>query len=155
MITDTASIKKRLNQHRRRALDCEALRTELEFARDKYGSVKAMTYDTVPGGKGSVGESSTERRVYRVLELEEKVAKSEKACEQDWAEIEPILEGLKPTELLIIRLRYCYAAEWSDICRQVYGRKKDFETELDSYQNKTFKMHGRALLNLAERYRPE
>ena len=46
MITDTASIKKRLNQHRRRALDCEALRTELEFARDKYAV--SYTHLTLP-----------------------------------------------------------------------------------------------------------
>ena len=155
MATDTAQIKRRLNQHRRMVLDCEALRAEMEYARDKYGSIKAMTFDVIPSGSNPFGESATERRVFRVIELEERVAKAEEACERDWVQIEPIFEILKPIELLIIRLRYYYAAEWADVCQQVYGRKKDFLEEQDSYQNKTFKMHGRALLTLSERYHPD
>ena len=62
---------------------------------------------------------------------------------------------LSPTESLVIKMRYDYAEEWSEICRRIYGQNKDFEAERDGYYNRVFKMHGRALLALARIFRPE
>ena len=43
-----------------------------------------------------------------------------------------------------------HGAEWPQINRIIYGKADDYEVEIDRYLNKTFKIHGRALLTLSE-----
>lgn len=64
--------------------------------------------------------------------------------------MEPFVEQIEPMNALVIRLRYFYGAEWPDITRQVYGKRKEYETEQENYLNKIFKRHGRAILELAK-----
>lgn len=154
-MANTGEIKKRLNQHRNKAMACEAVRRELEYAIESLGYVQAVRYDSVPSGKTKNGESSTERQVLRKIALEEKLTKCENELEADWRKLEPLMSVLSPTEELVIKLRYDYAAEWPDVCRKVYGKNSDFEAEKDGYGNRVFKMHGRALLALAEIFTPE
>lgn len=128
----------------------EALKDELAFARSQFGATKSPNLSGVPGGGGYKGTSEVEVVVFHVIELEEKVKKQEKKVSDDWAELEPIVERLKPVETLILNLRYKYGAEWEDVCRGVFGKRRDYEDEIDRYMNRTFKAHGRALLSLSE-----
>ena len=50
-----------------------------------------------------------------------------------------------------MNLRYRYGDEWEDVCRTIFGRRSDYDVEIDRYMNKMFKAHGRALLELAEK----
>lgn len=145
----TKPIKERLNAHLEMLERLEALKKELAFAAE-YGSVKSPNLTGMPSGGGYKGTSETEAVVIRKIELEEKVRRKEKEIEEDWKEIAPQIEALKPVETLVMRLRYYYGGEWSDVCAAVYGKHRDYEDEIDRYMNSVFKIHGRALLALAE-----
>lgn len=124
----------------------EALKLELKFA---YDTCKSPNYSGMPsGGKSELSE--TESAVQRKLELEKKIKKKHDEIDQDWAELEPLIEQLKPMETLVMNLRYYYGSEWEDVCKSIYGRRKDYELEIDRYMNSMYKAHGRALLSLSE-----
>ena len=142
-MANTSEVKKRLNQHRNKAIECETIRKELEYAIERYGDVKAISFDGMPKGKGGDNGGPTERQVLRKIALEDKLKKRETELEADWRKLEPLMSV------------YDYAEEWPEICRRIYSQNKDFETERDGYYNRVFKMHGRALLALAKIFRPE
>lgn len=146
----TKPIKERLNAHREMVEKLKALKDELDFARSQFGAVKSPNLSGMPGGGGYKGISETEVVVIRAIELEEKVRKQQTKVDADWAELEPVIEQLKPVETLIMNLRYKYGAEWDEVCRGVFGKRRDYDDELDRYMNRTFKAHGRALLSLSE-----
>lgn len=146
----TQAIKKRLNAHLDMLEKLEALKLELEYAKEQYGACKGSDFSGMPGGGGDKRTSEPEVKASRKIELEEKVSKKQTEIDKDWAELVPLVEKLKPIETLIINLRYRYGGEWDDVCRAVFGRRKDYELELDRYMNSMFKMHGRALLTLSE-----
>lgn len=151
-MVNTDEIKKRLNRYRRKSIECEALRKEVEYAAERYGDLRAINFDGMPSGKGGTNSGPTERTVLHKIELEEKLQRCEAELESGWRSIEPFLEVLAPTESLLIRLRYYYAADWNDVCKKIYGTKSDFEDETEVYKNRMFMMHGRALLSLAKRF---
>lgn len=145
----TQAIKERLNAHRELLEKLATLKQELEFAEESFGSPRAIDYSGMPHGSGD-GTSQTERVVLRKIALEEKVAQKEREIADNWAALEPYVESLAPAETLVINLRYYYGAEWKEINQRLYGKRKDFDEEVDKYMDKVFKTHGRALLNLAE-----
>ncbi len=153
-MANTSDIKRRLNQHRNKVVECEAIRKELEYAKDRYG-IKAISFDKMPSGKGGNKGGPMEHAVLRKIALEEKLLNRESELDADWQMLEPLMSVLSPTEELVIKMRYDYAEEWSEICHRIYGQKKDFETERCGYYNRVFKIHGRALLALAEIFHPE
>lgn len=146
----TKPIKERLNAHREMLEKLEALKQELEFAKAQYGSIPGPNYSGMPRGGGSSELTREEAIVYKKIELEKKVEAKKSEIERDWEKLEPFVERLKPSETLLIRLRYYYGAEWEDVCKGIYGRARDYDVELDRYMNRMFKMHGRALLELSE-----
>lgn len=154
-MANTSDIKRRLNQHRNKAIECEIIRKELEYAEERYGEIKAVSFDGMPSGKGGDNGGPTERQVLRKIALEEKLKKREAELEADWRKLEPLMSVLSPTEALVIKMRYDYAEEWSEICRRIYGKNSDFKSERDGYYNRVFKVHGRALLALATIFHPE
>ena len=127
----------------------EALKLELKYAEEQYGACKGSDFSGMPGGGGYKGTSENEVKVSRKIELENKVKKKQIEIDRDWAKLAPMVEQLKPIETLIINLRYRYGEEWDEVCRAVFGRRKDYELELDRYMNSMFKLHGSALLALS------
>lgn len=149
----TQAIKERLNAHRELLEKLATLKQELEFAEESFGSIRAIDYSGMPHGSGD-GTSPTERVVLRKIALEEKVAQKEREIADNWLTLEPFVERLAPAETLVINLRYYYGADWKEINQRLYGKRKDFEEEVDRYMDKVFKTHGRALLNLSEIFTP-
>lgn len=143
----TQAIKERLNTHRDMLEKLDAMKEELEYV---YGSIKGSNLSGMPGGGGYKGTSEPEVLVRRKMELEEKVQRKEDEVDRDWADLEPMIESLKPIETLILNLRYRYGEEWEDVCFTVFGKRSDYLDEIDCYMNKMFKAHGRALLELAD-----
>ena len=125
------------------------LKQELEFAEQSYGDVKSPNYDGMPKSQGDPRRSPMVEAVIRKMELEERVKRKEAEIAADWAEIEPFIEQLQPIETLVMNLRYYYGAEWDDVCFNLYGKRRDYTIEVDRYMNRTFKIHGRALLTLS------
>ena len=53
-------------------------------------------------------------------------------------------------ERAVLRLRYFDRADWDGICAVLFSDRQDYLERIDSYQNRTYKAHGRALLRMAE-----
>ena len=65
--------------------------------------------------------------------------------------IERIIENLKTAnERAVIRLRYFDRLEWSDVTFLLFGDRADYIDKMDIYQDRTYKIHGRALWKMAE-----
>lgn len=60
----------------------------------------------------------------------------------------------EPNERQVIRLRYIDGFTWTDVCRGLFGRRKDYEERLDTFERRTYKIHGKALENLEEATTP-
>ena len=101
----TQPIKERLNAHLDMLEKLDALKLELQHAEEQYGSCGSPNYSGVPGG-GHRELTQTEAIVHRKIELEKKVAKKQAEIDRDWAELEPLIEQLKPIETLVLNLRY-------------------------------------------------
>lgn len=143
----TQPIKDKLNAHLDLLEKLDTLKLELKYAEEQYGSCGSPNFSGVHGGHRELNQ--TEALVHRKIELEKKIAKKQAEIDRDWAELEPLVEQLKPIETLVLNLRYRYGEEWSEVCRTIFGRRSDYDVELDRYMNKMFKAHGRALLALA------
>ena len=62
----------------------------------------------------------------------------------------PLVQAIPdPDERAVIRLRYFDRADWESTCGVLFGDRRDYVDRVDAYQNRTYKIHGRALLNLA------
>ena len=146
----TQPIKERLNAHLKMLEKLQTLKLELEYAEEQYSATKAPNYSGMPGGGGDKRTSEEEVKVSRKMELEKRVSRQHIEIDRDWAELEPMVEQLEPIETLVVNLRYRYGEEWDDVCFNVFGKRKDYETEIDRYKDKVFKAHGRALLALTK-----
>ena len=149
---DTGAIKQRLNRHKKMVEDCEALRIELNFARQKYGDIRSSGLSSTGKGSGPNTDKVANRVIVK-MQLEERVNKKQEDITRDEAELEPLLDCLKPAERLLISLRYFYGSGWREVCKGMYGGREDYELEMVTYMNRVFKMHGRALLALAAVYK--
>ncbi len=147
----TQYIKDRLNKHRKMLEKLCALKEEREFILEKYESPRSPNISGIPGG-GNGEFTETEKIVHKKLELEEKIKVASEEIADDWAELSPLCNGLEPMQTLILNLRYQYGASWKDICKQIYGRREDYDGNMDLYMKRIFKEHGRALLFLSERH---
>lgn len=145
----TNAIKERLKSHRKLLERLNAMEQELEYLRNPGPKVPKLTH--TPRGGGLPGDPTADA-TDQIIEFEAKIARKRAEIEADWEEMEPVVEQLQPAETLVINLRYMHGAEWPEISRVIYGRSDDYDVEIDRYLNKTFKIHGRALLSMAEKW---
>ena len=90
-------------------------------------------------------------QVARKIELEETIKKAIEAERKEREAIEIMVQQIKkPDERAVIRLRYFDRAEWPEICKILFGESEDFDVNTDNYMRKTFRIHGTALISLAE-----
>lgn len=147
----TQFIKNRLNRHRKMLEKFEALKEELSFIMARYGSPRSPNLSGVPSG-GSSELTETEQIVHKKMELEEKIKNAAAEISDDWSELSPLFNDLGPMQTLIINLRYQYGASWKEICKQIYGRREDYDGNMELYMKRIYNEHGRALLFLSERH---
>lgn len=142
----TQKIKERLNKHLEMLDKLAAINMEILHV---YGTLRSPSFSGMPGG-GDHRTSEEERLFQRKAELEQKAERQQEAIDRDWSELEPLIETLQPFEMLVTNLRYRYGSEWEDVCREIFGKRNDYDMNIDKYSDKMFKAHGRALLALAE-----
>lgn len=53
-------------------------------------------------------------------------------------------------ERAVIRSRYLDGASWGDVVDLLYGDEEDLLEREDMYRKRVFKLHGRALLSMAQ-----
>lgn len=144
----TQAIKERLTAHFDLLTKRNNVLQELEYMRETIGT-RGQALTGMPIGKGGHSDP-TLSFVVRIDDIERRLAMIDKEIIDDWAELEPLVERLQPFETLIIRLRYLYGADWKAVCAAVYGKRDDYEYEIDSYMNRVFKAHHHALDKLQD-----
>lgn len=86
----------------------------------------------------------------RKLELERQIKEATTEERRENAAIEHMVQQIdNPDERAVIRMRYFDRADWDDITLALFGDRQDYSERWESYQNRTYKIHGRALLKLA------
>ena len=88
--------------------------------------------------------------VLRKMELEEQIEERLAEEREERAALEAMIRQVEnPDERAVLRLRYFDRADWESTCGVLFGDRRDYVDRVDAYQNRTYKIHGRALLNLA------
>ena len=142
----TQLIKDRLNDHLKMLEKLEAINMEIRYV---YGTIKSPDFSGMP--KGGAQRTSEEERLCQILDdKKEEAARKQAEIDRDWADLGEMIERLDPFEALVMNLRYRYGEEWDDVCRAIFGKRSDYELELDRYEDKMYKAHGRALCALAD-----
>lgn len=104
----------------------------------------------MPRGSGTPTDR-TGMMVARKLELEEQIKESIAEEREERAALEAMIRQVEnPDERAVLRLRYFDRADWDGICAVLFSDRQDYLERIDSYQNRTYKAHGRALLRMAE-----
>lgn len=104
----------------------------------------------MPRGSGTPTDR-TGMMVLRKMELEEQIEERLAEEREERAALEAMIRQVEnPDERAVLRLRYFDRADWDGICAVLFSARQDYLERIDSYQNRTYKAHGRALLRMAE-----
>ena len=104
----------------------------------------------MPRGSGTPTDR-TGMMVLRKMELEEQIEERLAEEREERAALEAMIRQVEnPDERAVLRLRYFDRADWDGICAVLFSDRQDYLERIDSYQNRTYKAHGRALLRMAE-----
>ncbi len=146
----TKKIKARLQRYTAMLRDIDNQLERLDRMESTMTSPPGPDLSGMPRGSGTPTDR-TGMMVIRKLELEEKVKATIEKERAENAAIEVMIDRLdKPDERAIIRLRYFDRAEWDEITSVLFGDRTDYVDKLDTYQKRTFRLHGSALLALAK-----
>ena len=135
----TKRIKERLHRYTALLRDIDNQRERLDRMETTIGSPSGPDLSGMPRPQGGVS-NPVAAAVEKKLELEEKIQQKEAEEKAERRAIEAMTELMDdPDERLTIQLKYLDRAEWPDVTDKA-----------DAYQRRMYRVHGRALLNLAE-----
>ena len=147
--TTTKHIKDRLRRYTDLIRDIENQRERLDQMEATYGSPTSPNLSGIPKAKGGI-TNPIAAAYERKERLMERIEQKEAAERIEREALEDMIEKLdSPDERLTIQLKYLDLYEWQDVNFGLFGRKADFIEKMDAYQRRTYRIHGRALLNLA------
>ena len=113
-------------------------------------SPKAQQLDAMPHSGGPAGDRMADM-IARKEELEQKAreAIAEERAEHD--ALTAMVDQLpKPDESAVIEMRYFDRMSWPDVSEALFGDRVDYIEKYDSYMRRTLRIHGAALVGLAE-----
>ena len=145
----TQRIKDRLAAYTAMLRDIDNQLERLDSMEMTMASPPGPDLTGMPRGSGTPSDR-TGMMVERKMELEEQIDRLKAEEKQERNAIEGLILQLSdPDERAVIRLRYFDRADWESTCGVLFGDRRDYVDRVDAYQNRTYKIHGRALLNLA------
>lgn len=145
----TQRIKDRLAAYTAMLRDIDNQLERLDRMEMTMASPPGLDLTGMPRGSGTPSDR-TGMMVERKMELEEQIDWLKAEEKQERNAIEGLILQLSdPDERAVIRLRYFDRADWESTCGVLFGDRRDYVDKVDAYQNRTYKIHGRALLNLA------
>ena len=125
-------------------------RERLDRMEATIGSPSGPDLSGMPRPQGGVS-NPVAAAVEKKMELEAKIRQKEAEEKAERRAIEAMTELMDdPDERLTIQLKYLDRAEWPDVTFALYGNRPDFADKADAYQRRMYRVHGRALLSLAE-----
>jgi hypothetical protein len=148
--TQPQTIKERLKGYTAMLREIDNQIERLERMESTMTSASSSNLSGMPKSPG-VKTDRTAMIVIRKMELEGTIKEAIEAERTERAAIELLLQQVKkPDERAVIRLRYFDRAGWPEICGILFGEADDFEDATENYMRKTFRLHGTALISLAE-----
>lgn len=146
----TKKVKDRLRKYTDKLRNIDNQYARLDRLETKMQSPAGPDLSGMPRGSGSHTDR-TAMMVMRKMELDEEIAA---AIEEEKAERKAIdamiCELEEPDEQAVLRLRYFDQADWGDVTFALYGDRPDYIERMEAYRRRTYRIHGRALLNMAE-----
>lgn len=146
----THDIKERLGKYTRLLREIDNQYERLGRMEISMAAPPGPDMTGMPRGSGTPSDR-TGMMVLRKLELEEQIKERLTEEREERAALEAMIRQVEnPDERAVLRLRYFDRADWDGICAVLFSDRQDYLERIDSYQNRTYKAHGRALLRMAE-----
>ena len=146
----THDIKERLGEYTRLLREIDNQYERLGRMEISMAAPPGPDMTGMPRGSGTPSDR-TGMMVLRKLELEEQIKERLTEEREERAALEAMIRQVEnPDERAVLRLRYFDRADWDGICAVLFSDRQDYLERIDSYQNRTYKAHGRALLRMAE-----
>lgn len=125
----------------------------LEKIRELRGhmmSISAQEITDMPRAPSSPKDKMSEYMV-RLDALERSLKEATKIHDEARRALEDAVERLdSPKMQKIIRYRYLYGMEWSDVVSKMYMDREDWSVKINSYTRRVYRDHDRALEHLAK-----
>ena len=147
---DVEAVKQRL-------IDLRDLRREIENQSER---LLRLSTKLLGGGAQALPEmpkspSPSNDRISDLMQqkfdLEEDIRATLEHRRRERMFFEKIIRRLKRSdERAVIRSRYLDGASWGDVVDLLYGDEEDLLEREDMYRKRVFKLHGRALLSMAQ-----
>lgn len=143
-------IKERLGEYTRLLREIDNQYERLGLMEMTMAAPPGLSMTGMPRGSGTPSDR-TGLMVMRKMELEEQIEERLAEEREERAALEAMIRQVEnPDERAVLRLRYFDRADWDGICAVLFSDRQDYLERIDSYQNRTYKAHGRALLRMAE-----
>lgn len=146
------AIKDWLKAYQQNELHIDQQLEKLRTLRARMTSIAAQEITDMPRAPSSPKDRMSEYMV-RVDELERSIKMCIEIQDFCKATLQELIKKLEsPKQRKIIKLRYLYGMEWSDVTRECYKDKPDYDVKLQAYQKRVYRDHERALLEMARKW---
>ena len=146
----TKKIKERLRKYTNLLREISNQLERLSLMETAEGIMPKPNLSGMPRPQGGIS-NPTAAAAERKTDLEKKIKRKEAEEKTERLAIESMTERLaNPDERLVIQLKYIDGASWPSITFALFGCSVDYLEKLEAYQRRTYRIHGRALINLAK-----
>lgn len=147
---DVEAVKQRLIDLRDLRREIENQSERLERLETKLVGVGAHALTDMPKSPSPSNDRISDL-MQQKLDLEEDIRATLEHRRRERMFFEKIIRRLKRSdERAVIRSRYLDGASWGDVVDLLYGDEEDLLEREDMYRKRVFKLHGRALLSMAQ-----
>lgn len=147
---DVEAVKRRLIDLRDLRREIENQSERLERLETKLVGVGAQALTDMPKSQSPSNDRISDL-MQQKFDLEEDIRATLEHRRRERMFFEKIIRHLKRSdERAVIRSRYLDGASWGDVVDLLYGDEEDLLEREDMYRKRVFKLHGRALLSMAQ-----
>lgn len=147
---DVEAVKQRLIDLRDLRREIENQSERLERLEMKLVGVEAQALTDMPKSPSPSNDRISDL-MQQKFDLEEDIRATLEHRRRERMFFEKIIRRLKRSdERAVIRSRYLDGASWGDVVDLLYGDEEDLLEREDMYRKRVFKLHGRALLSMAQ-----
>ncbi len=147
---DVEAVKQRLIDLRDLRREIENQSERLERLETKLVGVEAQALTDMPKSPSPSNDRISDL-MQQKFDLEEDIRATLEHRRRERMFFEKIIRRLKRSdERAVIRSRYLDGASWGDVVDLLYGDEEDLLEREDMYRKRVFKLHGRALLSMAQ-----
>lgn len=147
---DVEAVKQRLIDLRDLRREIENQSERLERLETKLVGAGAQALTDMPKSPSPSNDRISDL-MQQKFDLEEDIRATLEHRRRERMFFEKIIRRLKRSdERAVIRSRYLDGASWGDVVDLLYGDEEDLLEREDMYRKRVFKLHGRALLSMAQ-----